>query len=70
MYNWSTDTKTLKKHPTRYAIWKLEQMINFGLNGKKINASALRRYWDRLVIDPARKKFLELLLHAKKHSHR
>ena len=69
MYNWSTDTKKLKKNPTRYAIWKLEQMVNFGLNGEKIKKSELKKYWDRLSLDPARKKFLSLFLHDKKNSH-
>lgn len=70
MYNWSTDTTTLKKDPARYAIWKLEQMVNFGLNGEKIKTAELRKYWGRLTLDPARKKFLALLLHDKKNSHR
>ena len=64
MYNWSTDEKQLKKNPDQYAIWKLEQLINFGLNGEKISKSDLRRYWDKLTIDPARKNFLELILNG------
>ncbi len=62
MYNWSTDEKKLKTHPEEYAIWKLEQLVNFGLNGEKIVEVDLRRYWDKLTIDPARRKFLQLLL--------
>ena len=62
MYNWSTDEKQLKNHPEQYAIWKLEQMVNFGLNGEKIVESDLRRYWNKLTLDPARQKFLQLLL--------
>lgn len=62
MYNWSTDEKQLKQHPEQYAIWKLEQMVNFGLNGEKIVESDLRQYWNKLTLDPARKKFLQLLL--------
>lgn len=64
MYNWSTDEKTLKEDPEAYAIWKLEQMVNFGLGGEKLNSSELKKYWSRLSLDPARRKFLELLLHA------
>ena len=62
MYNWSIDEKQLKTKPEQYAIWKLEQLINFGLNGEKIVEVDLRQYWDKLTLDPARKKFLELLL--------
>jgi len=63
MYNWSTDEKSFKNEIER-EIWELEQMINFGLNEKKINEKKLRLYWDRFVIDPHRRRFLEMLLNA------
>ena len=66
MKNWSTDENQLKKDPEKYAIWKLEQMVNFGLGGEKLSAIALKKYWNKIVIDPARRKFLELLLYGKK----
>ena len=62
MKNWSVDTEELKKDPERYAIWKLEQMVNFGLDGETLNRDELSRYWPRLTLDPAKKKFLALLL--------
>lgn len=62
MHNWSTDEQQLKKKPNQYAIWRLEQLINFGLDGEKICQKDLKRHWDQLIIDPSRKKFLELLL--------
>ena len=37
MYNWNTDTKELEKNPEEYTIWKLEQLINYGLDGEKLN---------------------------------
>lgn len=64
MYNWSTDEEQLKKDPEKYAIWKLEQLVNFGLNDEKISQADLKRYWTRLTIDPARRKFLDLLLNG------
>jgi hypothetical protein len=64
MYNWSVDEKELKKDKEKYAIWKLEQMINFGLNGEKINGQKLKKQWNKLHLDPARKRFLQLLLHG------
>jgi len=36
MYNWSVDTKQLKKDKKKYTVWRLEQMVNFGLDGKKL----------------------------------
>lgn len=66
MYNWSVDIKQLNKHPAAARLWKLEQTINFGLNGRKINKTQLKRNWARLHLDPARKKFLQSLLWPKK----
>ena len=65
MQNWSTDEKHLKKHPKKYAIWKLEQMVNFGLGGEKIKKADLKKYWSQLHLDPAKQSFLSLLLHGK-----
>lgn len=65
MYNWSTNEEILKCNPTKYAIWKIEQMVNFGLNGERIKVTDLKKYWPRLALDPARRKFLELLLYGR-----
>ena len=62
MYNWSTDEKELKKDPELYKIWRLEQLANFGLNGEKIKSEDLKKYWDKIEIDPARRKFLSIIL--------
>ena len=35
MKNWSTNTKKLRGNKDKFAIWKLEQMVNFGLGKKK-----------------------------------
>ncbi len=66
MYNWSTDEKKLRKNKRKFAIWKIEQMANFGLNGKKISKNQLRKHWSEIQIDPIRRKFLSLLLYGKK----
>jgi len=63
MYNWSTDTKNLKKHKDEYAIWQLEQKINYGLGASKLKKKELKKYWHRLHIDPHRRAFLDQLLH-------
>lgn len=63
MRNWSTDEKSLRSDPDKYAIWRLEQTVNFGLNGGKISEAELRIYLQKLSLDPARRAFLELLLY-------
>lgn len=62
--HWSVDTQELEKDPDAYAIWNLEQGINFGIRDGKIRKETLLKYWDRLDLDPARKKLLALLLAA------
>lgn len=69
MHNWSTDIQKLKKNPEKYNIWKLEQQINFGLCGKKLNTKELKKNLPKMNIDPDRKRFLKLLLNDKKISH-
>ncbi|KKS13477.1 MAG: hypothetical protein UU69_C0004G0013 [Candidatus Magasanikbacteria bacterium GW2011_GWA2_41_55] len=62
MNNWSVDTKELKKDKKQYAIWRLEQLVNFGLGKEKIKESELRANWSKLRLDPKKKKFLSYLL--------
>ena len=62
MRNWSVDIKKLRKNKEEFAIWKLEQMVNFGLGGKKIKKSELKKYWKILNIDAAKRKFLSLFI--------
>jgi hypothetical protein len=62
MYNWShTDPSKLPSKDAQ-EIWKLEQLINFGLNGEKISRKKLVKYFDRLEIDEKRKKLLSFIL--------
>lgn len=65
MYNWSVDEKQLKKDKEKYFIWRLEQMVNFGLAEEKIDAKLLKKYWLKINIDPARRKFIGLLIDEK-----
>ena len=62
MKHWSVDMRKLKKDPKAYIIWKLEQMINFGLGDGKISKKELIQYWDLLSLYPAKKKFLSLII--------
>ncbi len=65
MYNWSVDTTELKKDEKRYVIWRLEQMVNFGLNGEKINRDEIKKYWKNLDLDHNKKKYLKMILWPK-----
>lgn len=63
MYNWSVDAKRMKKEePEKYKIWRLEQLINYGLGREKLNKKELKKYWPKLNLDPSKKAFLEMLL--------
>ncbi|HCS78637.1 TPA: hypothetical protein DIV55_02740 [Patescibacteria group bacterium] len=62
MYNWSIDKRALKKQST---AWRLNQLLNFGLNGEKLNLNLIKKHWKFLSLDPARKKFLRLLIWGK-----
>jgi len=62
MRNWSTNTKELRKNKDKFVVWKLEQLINFGLGRKKLKINELRKYWDILDIDPFKRKFLALFI--------
>ena len=61
--HWSVDTRNLRKDPSALAVWELENSINFGLREAKIKKSELLTHWDKLDIDPHKKKFLSLILH-------
>ena len=70
MHNWNTDTKKLKSSPKKYAIWRLEQMINYGLDGEKLDKEEVKRSWVKIKnrVDPNTKIYLEYLLWGKKPS--
>lgn len=62
MYNWNTRLYKWNKKSESYLLWKLQQMINFGLNGEKLDLFLVKKYWSKLDLDPQRKKFLKLIL--------
>lgn len=68
MYNWSVDEKQFKKvSPKAYQIWRLEQTINYGEPGEKLNLMQVKRYWNTIKtrIDPQYRSYLEFLLWPK-----
>lgn len=62
MYNWSGNKAKINKKTKAYRLWHLEQLINFGLNGEKINLKDLKKYWNELNIDNNKRRFLQLFL--------
>ena len=62
MKNWSTNTKKLKRNKDEFAIWQLEQLVNFGLGKKRIKKGELKKYWNIINIDPLKRKFLSLFI--------
>ena len=62
MRNWSTDTSKLDKQSSAYKKWRLEELINFGLDGEKLAREQLEKYLDDLNIDSDKKKYLQFLL--------
>lgn len=65
MHNWSTDLAKLKKDKNKFSQWRLEQLINFGLDGEKLSRRVLKNKLKDLRIDPERKRFLTLLLNER-----
>ena len=62
MHNWGVDEKQLKRDKKQHTIWRLEQMVNFGLDGQKLNTRKLKENWPQLHLDPRKKRFLSFLL--------
>ena len=58
----SSDIKELKKNKGKFAIWRLEQLINFGLGEERLKIKELKKYWYVIDIDPFKRKFLALFM--------
>lgn len=67
MHNWSVDEEKMKQSPEAYEIWRLEQLVNFGLDGEKLKKDLLKKHWSKIFIeDPYRRALLEMILWGKK----
>jgi len=65
MINWNTDEKRLKKnHPEEYKLWRLTQLINYGLEGEKLDEEEVRAAWPKIKdrLDPDKQKVIEFFL--------
>lgn len=59
--------KIKKEGPEGYKIWKLEQMINYGLGKEKLKEKEVKKYWQKIKarLDPHKRLLLEFLLWEK-----
>lgn len=67
MKNWSVDEQYLRKHPGQHPLWRLEQMITYGLDkGETIDKKELLKHWPKLAprLSPGRRNLLKFLLWA------
>lgn len=68
MINWSTDEKLFqKRYPKDYKLWRMTQLINYGLDGEKLNKGELKKAWPKIKdrLDPDLKNYLQVLLWPK-----
>ena len=71
MINWSIDEQKFKKeHPKEYRIWRLTQLINYGLDGEKLATKEVIKFWPLIndKIDVPTQVYLSFLLWGKRPS--
>jgi len=71
MYNWSVDEERFKKEdPKGYKLWRLTQLINYGLDGEKLDRKEVKKAWPKIKdrLDPYAKRAVEYLLWGKAYS--
>jgi len=69
MKNWNVDTsKFMSKKSKR--LWELSQLVNYGLDGKKLDLSEIKDNWLELKsdLDPERARMLEYYIWGKIYS--
>ena len=68
MHNWSVDEKRFKKEsPEKYRLWRLTQLINYGLDGEKLDREEVKQAWPKIKseLDPYKGRVMEYLLWGK-----
>ncbi|PJA21408.1 hypothetical protein COX59_04305 [Candidatus Beckwithbacteria bacterium CG_4_10_14_0_2_um_filter_47_25] len=69
MINWSTDEKKFKKNdPKGYRLWRLTQLINYGLDGEKLDKQEVKKAWPKIKdrLDPNTLAYFNYLLWGKR----
>lgn len=62
---WDYDVNKLKKSK-QGRLLILERLINYGpLKGEKISLSEVKKNWEKLHLDPLKKRLMELLIWGK-----
>ena len=71
MYSWANiDEKKFKRENFRgYRLWRLTQLINYGLDGEKLDREEVKTAWNSISddLDPYKKRYLEDLLWEKQY---
>ena len=68
MYNWSVDEEKFKKeNPKKYKLWRITQLINYGLDDEKLDKNETKKAWPKIKdqLDPDLRSYLEFLLWPK-----
>jgi len=71
MINWSTDEAKFKKNdPRGYRLWRLTQLINYGLDGEKLDEAEVKAAWPQIKdrLDPYKARLIEFLIWDKQYS--
>jgi len=68
MKNWNTD-ETKFKTPQEKRLWELAQLINYGLDGEKLEEKELKKNWKELkrLLDRERARMLEYFIWGRKY---
>lgn len=68
MYNWSVDEEKFKReNPKEYKLWRITQLINYGLDGEKLDREEVKKAWPQIKdqLDADLRSYLEFLLWSK-----
>ena len=71
MINWSVDEEAFKiRDPEAYRLWRITQLINYGLDGEKLDEAEVREAWPKIVdrLDPYKARYLEFALWGRQFS--
>ncbi len=72
MFNWTVDEQYFKnKSPQKYEQWRMLQLINYGLDGEKLDKNKLKKFWPKIkdkILNDDIKIYLEFILWPQKQS--
>lgn len=72
MFNWNVDEERFKKEdPKGYKLWRLTQLINYGLDDdEKLDSREIKKAWPKIKenVDPYKRRLIEFLIWGKLYS--